>query len=220
MCLFWSGLAILLLNTYVPASLFGISIDIHKHLLKLIQPLLNDPDVSAKLAWIIIIAVAMHLYALINVGFTNHIYSRIVRKISGVDYKTLQIISILVDSPLDKELLHSYLTESPILITLSNRKVYVGRVISVGEPTENEGLDQEITLLPQMSGYRHKDTLNVDFTTHYQNISTVDEMTVTIRQELIETISRFDFEVYKQFLQNQEGNRTKSFRERMARRGF
>lgn len=216
MCLFWSGLAVLLLNTYVPATVFGISIDIHKHGLNLIQPLLNDLELASNLVWIIILAVAMHLYALLHIFITNHVYSRLVKKITGVDYKTLQIISILVDSPLDKELLHSYLTESSILITLSNRKVYVGRVISVGEPTENEGLDQEITLLPQMSGYRDKDTLNVDFTTHYQNISTSSEMTITIRQELIESVSRFDFGVYKQFIQNQKIKPTQSFRERMG----
>ncbi|HBK1079010.1 TPA: hypothetical protein H2C36_003192 [Salmonella enterica] len=85
----------------------------------------------------------------------------------------------------------------------------------MGEPNESEGMDQEISILPHISGYRDKDNLTVNFTTQYENIDTKVEIKVTLRQELIESVSRFDFDVYQQFLE-----RKKEFKEKPVRVPF
>jgi hypothetical protein len=38
------------------------------------------------------------------------------------------------------------------MISLEDRKVYVGKVIDMGEPTETNGIDQDISIMPLMSG--------------------------------------------------------------------
>jgi len=48
--------------------------------------------------------------------------------------KIMLMSSILRDSPLDNILLKSYINESPLMLTLNDRKVYVGIVSSLGEP--------------------------------------------------------------------------------------
>ncbi|EEB1830034.1 hypothetical protein DBA53_22190, partial [Salmonella enterica subsp. enterica serovar Typhimurium] len=137
------------------------------------------------------------------------------QKKEGVDPKIKLMSDVLSDSPLDSELLYSYINDQSVLISLSNRKVYVGQVVSMGEPNESEGMDQEISILPHISGYRDKDNLTVNFTTQYENIDTKVEIKVTLRQELIESVSRFDFDVYQQFLE-----RKKEFKEKPVRVPF
>ncbi|EDV6299067.1 hypothetical protein AXL51_004624 [Salmonella enterica subsp. enterica serovar 4,[5],12:i:-] len=51
--------------------------------------------------------------------------------------------------------------------------------------------------------------------TQYENIDTKVEIKVTLRQELIESVSRFDFDVYQQFLE-----RKKEFKEKPVRVPF
>ncbi|MGU6389519.1 hypothetical protein ACV2BR_22570, partial [Salmonella enterica subsp. enterica serovar Heidelberg] len=63
--------------------------------------------------------------------------------------------------------------------------------------------------------HRDKDNLTVNFTTQYENIDTKVEIKVTLRQELIESVSRFDFDVYQQFLE-----RKKEFKEKPVRVPF
>lgn len=75
---------------------------------------------------------------------------------------------ILGDSPLAAQLYHLYLQRKPAMLSMADRKVYVGMIADMGEPTETEGPDQEIALLPMLSGYRDKDTLKVEFTTFYK----------------------------------------------------
>ncbi|MBT0647116.1 hypothetical protein KJJ93_29425, partial [Escherichia coli] len=54
-----------------------------------------------------------------------------------------------------------------ILVTLSSRKVYVGIVNGIQEPTESEAPNSYISIFPIMSGYRDKDTLSITFTNSY-----------------------------------------------------
>ncbi len=103
----------------------------------------------------------------------------------------------LSDSPLDKILFESYINSSPLLLTLGSRKVYVGTINSLGEPNESEGMDQEISIIPLMSGYRSKETLEVKFTTYYDAIGA--DLKIVIRQEQILSATLFSFEVYEKF---------------------
>jgi hypothetical protein len=64
---------------------------------------------------------------------------------------------VLSDSPMDKLLFKASQDRSKdcvLMLYLDDRKVYLGKVISMGEPNELEGPDQEVTLLPVLSGYR------------------------------------------------------------------
>ncbi len=102
--------------------------------------------------------------------------------------------SVLKDNPLDKMLLESYINESLLMLTLSDRKVYVASVLSLGEPTETTGMSETVEILPAMSGYRDKDTLCVDFTTDYNSIE--EELSLTIRYADISQCTEFDFDIY------------------------
>ncbi|HEE1103629.1 TPA: hypothetical protein R6449_005256, partial [Klebsiella pneumoniae] len=100
----------------------------------------------------------------------------------------------------------------PILVTLSSRKVYVGIVNGIQEPTESEAPNSYISIFPIMSGYRDKDTLSITFTNSYpsevmvNSAITVDSlkkhkvknMDILISSEEISHLSWFDFELFEQ----------------------
>ncbi|WP_218417916.1 hypothetical protein [Alteromonas lipotrueae] len=213
-CLFFALLVVAFLNAYVPPSIFGIPLDIYSFVVKLTSAIAIKKSSAIELTWLFLIATTMHAIAYIRVWVTNWAMNQFQEK-EGVDPKIKLMSDVLSDSPLDSELLYSYINDQSVLIALSNRKVYVGQVVSMGEPNESEGMDQEISILPHISGYRDKDNLTVNFTTQYESIDTDVEIKVTIRQELIESVSRFDFDVYQQFLE-----RKKEFIDKPARVPF
>lgn len=104
---------------------------------------------------------------------------------------------ILGDSPLDNLLYRSIGSPKQLMLTMNDRKVYVGRVLSMGEPNETEGADQEISFRPTLSGFRDKDTLTVTFTTHYEDIKSL--FTIILKQENIVSATEFEKEIYQQF---------------------
>lgn len=122
------------------------------------------------------------------------------QKLGGKREAKLYVISeLLSDSPLDCLLFNLSLEkDSLVMLSLSDRKVYVGKVISLGEPNESEGPDQEIIISPVVSGYRNKDDLHVIFTTNYQSNET-DLTTIVIRQDMITSATKFSFEVFEEF---------------------
>lgn len=89
-----------------------------------------------------------------------------------------------------------------VMLSMEDRKVYVGYIISLGAPTEVVGIDQEILLVPTLSGYRHEDTLKVEYTTHYAAIEVYSP--IALRQEHIVSATRFSesirgtFEAFEQ----------------------
>ncbi len=109
--------------------------------------------------------------------------------------------SILKDSPMDALFYKSYLIDGyNLMITMEDRKVYIGRVLSLGEPNESQGMDQEIAITPYASGYRDKNTLGVTLTTKYNEISS--DLALTIRQDKIISASYFSEDVYEEFQRN------------------
>ncbi|WDG11149.1 hypothetical protein PUN50_17950 [Vibrio campbellii] len=104
---------------------------------------------------------------------------------------------VFSDSSLDDFLFKSALEKGDkmVMLTLSDRRLYVGKVLSLGEPNEAEGLNQEISIKPVLSGYRDKGTLEVHFTKHYAN---TDANAVTIiKQDLISSACAFSFATYE-----------------------
>jgi hypothetical protein len=113
--------------------------------------------------------------------------------------KILLMHTILNDSPLDKLFFLSYIQNIFLLITMSDRKVYVGRVINLGEPNEKQGPDQEISIVPVFSGYRDKDTLSVKLNHSYANNDDAQDFYLVLKQDNIVSACEFVYSLYKDF---------------------
>lgn len=101
---------------------------------------------------------------------------------------------ILKDSPMDRLLFSLQLNKKAVMLSMKDRKVYVGKVLSMGEPNESKGADQEIEILPVMSGFRDKDSMELTFTTYYEKIN--EDIILVLRQDEILTATEFNFDVY------------------------
>ncbi|WP_420246243.1 hypothetical protein [Citrobacter sedlakii] len=129
--------------------------------------------------------------------------------------KKLRVLrKTISNSTLDSMLLDALESnpKSPMLITLSSRKVYVGIVNGIQEPTESEAPNSYISIFPLMSGYRDKDTLSITFTNSYpsevsvssaitsdsQKKYKVKNMDILFRSDEISHLSWFDFELFEQ----------------------
>ena len=108
--------------------------------------------------------------------------------------KIYLMYQLLCDSPLDKMLFDSYLYDIYLLISMSDRKVYVGRVINLGEPNEHTGPDQEILIVPVFSGYRDKDDMRLTLTTLY---NTEEDISIILRQDNIVSVCEFIEPLYE-----------------------
>lgn len=63
-----------------------------------------------------------------------------------------------------------------------------------GTPTESEGVDHAFTLIPILSGYRDKDTLEVTLNTHYSTAA--NPPPITLIQENVVSATQFDFTLW------------------------
>lgn len=122
---------------------------------------------------------------------------------------------VVPNRPITKQLLASMRDEtSQYMFSMNDRKVYVGRVSSVGEPHETAGFDEDFELVPTMSGYRDKDTLKVTYTTDYSAVVEAMEkngseigFTILLSQKNIVSMSRFEFPVWEQFKARQDADK-------------
>lgn len=129
--------------------------------------------------------------------------------------------------PMTKQLLISMRdSASQYMFSMDDRKVYVGRVSSVGEAHETGGMDEDFEIVPTMSGYRDKDTLKVTYTTDYSAV--IDDMavngraigfTILLSQQNIVSMSRFEEDVWKRFKsrQDKDSGRKNPFSDALAR---
>ncbi|MFA7351159.1 MAG: hypothetical protein WC009_10380 [Methylotenera sp.] len=168
------------------------------------------PDVNSSLsiAWTLVLSITMIIIVPILMSWIYKSVTlwRLNRTLNGddklneSDLKLIIMGKLFEDSPLDKLLYTSMQTGKALMVSLDDRKVYVGCIASMGEPNESEGADQEINFIPQISGYRDKDTLKVIFTTHYSEIQ--KEFSLVIKQERIISATIFDLSIYNQFQKN------------------
>jgi hypothetical protein len=103
------------------------------------------------------------------------------------------------------------------MFSLNDRKVYVGIVLFAGTPTESEGIDHAFTLIPLLSGYRDKDTLEVSLNTHYAN--TTSPHPIMLIQENIVSATHFDFTAWNTFKsrKNRTQRHSQTYQHRSAR---
>lgn len=97
------------------------------------------------------------------------------------------------------------------MFSMSDRKVYVGRVANIGILHEAGGMDDDFVIVPTMSGYRDKDTLKVSYTTDYSAV--INELvlkdrkvgfSIVLSQKNIVSMSRYEDEVWNHFKARQE----------------
>ncbi|MCB4810887.1 hypothetical protein LG204_06120 [Methylovorus menthalis] len=158
--------------------------------------ILND-QTAYQAAWLIVLSATM---ILVIPYIYSWLYEFILRKKHGfTDSNQIRLFimaELFKDSPLDKLLFDSMRNqEQSLMLTMEDRKVYIGRVISMGEPNENEGADQEIAFMPISSGYRNKDDLTVTLITEYSKIS--QDFLLVLKQEKIVSATPFDFDVFE-----------------------
>ncbi|WP_102795942.1 hypothetical protein [Bowmanella denitrificans] len=187
-------------NYYGPEQLLGYSINLEAYLTEVFSALNVGPaELVQQMVWFCLLSVTMMLTAFLWCKFIAWRLTRISRayKLPATLFLKQEIVK---DSPLDKLLFDALTSGDPVLLSLSSRKVYVGLVAGMGEPTEDEGMDQEVHIVPLMSGYRDTNTLNVHFEIDYRllNQTSRNKLSIIVRQELIESASPFDFDVYRE----------------------
>lgn len=101
----------------------------------------------------------------------------------------------------------------PVKISLKSRKVYIGTVYS--EQFEQLNFDN-LAIIPQLSGYRDKDTLKISFDCNYSTVyqkhglldairgentvqHTLSEFLISIKMSEIESISYFNHDMFDDF---------------------
>jgi hypothetical protein len=90
---------------------------------------------------------------------------------------------------------------NPVLVSLSTGKIYMGLLIRATEdPNES---DRYISVQPILSGVRHKETQRVTFDTDYRIADDVKPKvsTVLLPMRSVVTISSFDFDIHKAFIE-------------------
>lgn len=113
------------------------------------------------------------------------------------------------DDAFEMTLLQSFERESEVLVTLDNRKVYVGKVTDTYFRINDE--IRSIMINPLSSGYRNPDDFTIHFTTYYGMIYKqiidnpedfdvkVSDFSVAIRYDKIVSVSPFDPKTYMKF---------------------
>lgn len=152
----------------------------------------TDPAEASKMAWFFLLS-ALTLFAAVLLKGWGHLSLR--RRFGTWAAKVHVIGELLEDSPLDNLLFKLSLEKDKyVMLTMDDRKVYVGKVISLGEPSETSGIDQDVSIVPLMSGYRDKDTLKISFTTYYDEVDA--DIYLSLRQDAIVSATEFDFDAY------------------------
>ncbi len=93
--------------------------------------------------------------------------------------------------PVLKTLASSMSTDEPVMITMTDRKIYVGIVESIGAPTEVNGAAEHFGLWVQTSGYRDKDTLKVTYTYDYPKFDAQTSVPTMFRQENVVSVTPY-----------------------------
>lgn len=158
--------------------------------------LLLKPNESRQAAWYLFISV----FSIFPVPqFLTYLHTRKNKnRFSSKDlYKTFIIGELVRNNPLDYFLLNAALTKQVVMLSMRDRKVYVGQIARTSEPNETQAAAQEIEIVPAMSGFRHKDNLSVKLTTMYEEID--HDFTLILRQDEILSATYFETDIFYTF---------------------
>lgn len=196
-CFALAFLICLCIYLFVPSSLKLGCFDIPTSIPRLLADtfynagIINNKE-ALKLSWFFILSTSTFAAAYIIKGWA---LISLRQRYGEWNTKIYVIGSILEDSPLDNLLFNLSLHKDKYgMFTMTNNKVYVGKVINLGEPTETDGMNQGISIMPLLSGYRDKDTLKIKFTTDYKDGGS--DIYLALRQDAILSVSEFSFDAY------------------------
>lgn len=159
----------------------------------MLELFVKDKMEASRWGWLLNLTVLTFISTFVY-KFLSHI--RLYLRFGTWNARIFVTADLLADSPLDAMLFHLSLAKDKYaMISMDDRKVYVGKVCSLGEPSETNGMDQDIAIIPLMSGFRDKDTLKVTFNTHYDEIGA--EILLSLRQSSIISATEFNFDAYK-----------------------
>ena len=82
------------------------------------------------------------------------------------------------------------------MLHMSDKKVYIGFIMTLSEPNEEVSIAQEIAIFPLKSGYRDKDNLTVTITTNYKE---EDKLFIILRREEIVSATIYDRQIFENF---------------------
>ena len=201
------GMACLIVSTLLSAAILAMSkqaLPILGHLVatdysNYLGTLLVQLDIASEkngTLWVFLMQVG--LTALVIPFFWSAFYVGAKKKIlqleTDVQLHTLLALGVLEGTPFRILLRESIVQCRPCIFSLNDRKVYVGIVLFAGTPTESEGVDHAFTLIPILSGYRDKDTLEVTLNTHYSTAA--NPPPITLIQENVVSATQFDFTLW------------------------
>lgn len=113
----------------------------------------------------------------------------------------------MLSSPLGLALIDAFANSRHIMLSMDDRKVYVGVLTEISPSSEVLGPNEEITIVPLLSGYRDKDTLRVVYTTDYAakaaENAEINFSPVILRQSSIVSVTSFSHAIRKAF---EDGN--------------
>lgn len=137
----------------------------------------------------------------------------------------------IVNNDFEIMMYESSLNQMPVMFTLDTRKVYVGTVVFLPNPTQ---LRKSVRIMPFLSGYRTKDSLEFSITDNYYSIIepyllkaeeearskkptddsltltddslTLDDFDIVISTNQITSCHFFDFATYWEFLEQKSDN--------------
>jgi hypothetical protein len=100
----------------------------------------------------------------------------------------------LAHSPLSQVLIDSWGNNTPIMVLMESRQVYVGVVLTIGTPTEASSAQEDFELILYTGGYIDKDTLEIVLDPRY---SKDDVLSIYLRQKDIVSAARMPDDVGK-----------------------
>lgn len=196
-CFALGGLIVYLLHAHLPDQLTIACWTIKTTFVNYLSQLFMKSGVATpadalQWTWFVILAIVSWIAGDVIRGLA-HLYLIIYYRTWQT--KWMMMNDILSESPLDHLLYMAQWERVPVILTMSNRKVYVGYVSECAEPVQSAGANQEIILLPLKSGFRDEKTLKVSITTYYHKDSE-DDLNVILGQADIVSAGEFNWAAF------------------------
>ncbi|EBQ4754815.1 hypothetical protein LE36_14970 [Salmonella enterica subsp. diarizonae] len=136
------------------------------------------------------------------------------KKAQSYEYRIKEYENLAKSNNIENLIFQSIKERKLVFISLKSRKVYIGYITA---PRFEHSETESISLIPFLSGYRDKDTLEFRLTTDYSEIYVNESITTeseplnlshfrhVIPMDHIESISIFDTTLYKKFKRDNKG---------------
>lgn len=155
----------------------------------------------------------LYLYYIYNIKYSFKDKSTEDKQKKYNDYYTLAIYQSYKDK-ISKALADAVMQRKLYLISMKDRKVYIGFIDSIYDDDQKTGIDH-FEIIPIMSGFRDKDNLSVEITTHYEkvtnnnngsNVESDDDNSRVVTKTLFNTndivsMTEFDKKTFDDFMQ-------------------